>query len=137
MRDDWVSGKADATYNATASGSSAAELFSSATAVIKLEARDGSMPHIVLNGFSRPLQLRRFDGNLVLSHKELDFDESKLDSPDGTYEVTGTASLGRALHLRLLRRGTDGADAFNISGTLATPLVSASRVPETQVALKP
>jgi uncharacterized protein involved in outer membrane biogenesis len=137
MHDDWVSGRADATYNATASGSSAAELFSSATAIIKLEARDGSMPHIVLNGFSRPLQLRRFDANLVLRHKELDFDHAKLESPDGIYEVTGTASLGRALNLRLLRRGTDETGSFNIAGTLGAPVVSASRLPETQVALKP
>jgi len=137
MRDDWVSGKADATYNATASGSSAAELFSSATAVIKLEARYGSMPQIVLNGFSRPLQLRRFEGNLVLSHKELDFDHARLESPDGVYEVAGTASLGGALNLRLLRGGTDGSGSFNITGTLGAPVVSASRLPETQVALKP
>jgi uncharacterized protein involved in outer membrane biogenesis len=134
MHDDWVSGRADATYNATASGSSAAELFSSATAIIKLEARDGSMPHIVLNGFSRPLQLRHFEGNLVLRHKELDFDQAKLESTDGIYEVTGTASLGRALNLRLVRNGTGG---FNITGTLRAPVVSASRLPETQVALKP
>jgi uncharacterized protein involved in outer membrane biogenesis len=134
MHDDWVSGRADATYNATTYGSNAAELFSSATAIIKLEARDGSMPHIVLNGFSRPLQLRRFEGNLVLRHKELDFDQAKLESSDGIYEVTGTASLGRALNLRLVRNGTGG---FNITGTLAAPVVSASRLPETQVALKP
>jgi len=137
MHDDWVSGRVDATYNATASGSSAAELFSSATAIIKLEARDGSVPHIVLNGFSRPLQLRRFEGNLVLRHKELDFDQAKLESPDGIYEVTGAASLGRALNLRLLRHGTDGTGGFNITGTLRAPVVSASRLPETQVALKP
>jgi uncharacterized protein involved in outer membrane biogenesis len=137
MHDDWVSGRADATYNATASGSNAAELFSSATAIIKLEAHDGSMPHIVLNGFSRPLQLRRFEGNLVLRHKELDFDQARLESPDGIYEVTGTASLGRSLNLRLLRHGTDGTGGFNITGTLGAPVVSASRLPETQVALKP
>jgi hypothetical protein len=136
MHDDWVTGRADATYNTTASGWSAAELFSSATAIIKLEARDGSMPHIVLNGFSRPLQLHHFEGNLVLRHKELDFDQAKLESPDGMYEVTGTASLGRALNLRL-RRGTDGTGGFNITGTLRAPVVSASRLPETQVALKP
>ena len=134
MHDNWVFGRADATYNATASGSSAAELFSSATAIIKLEARDGSMPHIVLNGFSGPLQLRRFEGSLVLRHKELDFDQARLESPDGTYGVTGTASLGRALNLRLVRNGSGG---FNITGTIGEPVVSASRLPETQVALKP
>ncbi len=136
MHDDWVYGRADATYNAAASGSSAAELFSSATAIIKLAVRDGSVPHIVLNGFSRPLQLRRFEGDLVLRHKELDFDHAKLESPDGIYEVSGTASLGRVLNLRLLRRGTDGTGSFNITGTLSTPVVS-NRLPETQVALKP
>ena len=137
MHDDWVAGRADATYNTTASGSSAAELLSSATAIIKLEARDGSTPHIVLNGFSRPLQLRHLEGNLVLRHKELDFDQAKLESSDGVYEVSGTASLGRALNLRLLRHGSDGNGGFNITGTLRAPVVSASRLPETQVALKP
>jgi uncharacterized protein involved in outer membrane biogenesis len=137
MHDDWVSGTGDATYNATASGSSAAELFNSATAIIRLEVRDGSVPHIVLSGLSRPLQLRHFEGNLVLRHKELDFDQAKLESPDGIYEVTGAASLGRALNLRLVRRGTDGTGGFNISGTVSAPVVTTGRLPETQVALKP
>jgi uncharacterized protein involved in outer membrane biogenesis len=134
MLDDWVSGRADATYNAAASGSSAVELFSSATAILKVRARDGSMPHIALSRVSGPLQLRHFEGTLVLRHKELDFDEAKLESPDSTYEVTGTASFGRALNLRFVRNGTG---SFNITGTLSAPVVSASRLPETQVALKP
>lgn len=134
MHDDWVSGTADATYHAAASGSSAAELLSSATAILDVDAGNGVMPHIDLNKFAGSLRFSRFKGNLILRHKELDFDQAKLEVPDDIYEVTGTASLGRALNLRLVGRGARG---LNITGTLAAPVVSSSRLPETQVALKP
>jgi hypothetical protein len=134
MHDDWISGTAEATYHATASGSSSAELLSSATAILQIEARDGLMPHIALMNFAGPLKLRHFEGNLVLRHRELDFEQARLEAPGGIYQVTGTASLGRVLNLKLLHSGTRG---LNIAGTLAAPVISVSPLPETQIALKP
>lgn len=132
--DNWISGTATATYHATTSGWNADELFSSATGILQIQARDGFMPHMVSASFTGPLQIRHFEGDLVLRHKELDFGQAKLETNSGTYLVTGTASLGRALNLKLMRNGSRG---FNITGTVSTPVISISSVPETEAALKP
>jgi AsmA family len=134
MHDNWISGIASATYHATASGWNAGELFSSATGILQIEAQDGFMPHIVSADFGGSLQFRTFEGGLVLRHKELDFEESRLAANGGFYEVTGTATLGRAIHVKLVRSGSRG---FNITGTLSTPVVSTGAIPETRAALKP
>ncbi len=132
--DNWISGTATAIYHATTSGWNADELFSSATGILQIEAHDGFMPHIVSTSFTGPLQIRRFEGNLVLGHKEFDFGQAKLETNGGTYQVSGTASLDRALNLKLVRSGSRG---FNITGTVSTPVVSVTHYPETQAALKP
>ncbi|HEY5069314.1 MAG TPA: AsmA family protein, partial [Candidatus Acidoferrum sp.] len=134
MHDNWISGTASATYHATAFGSNAADLFSSATGIIQIEARDGSMPHIVLANFAGPLQLRMLKGNLLLRRQELDFTDAKVETNAGTYRVAGTASLGRTLNLKLTRSGSRG---FNIAGTISAPVISTNSIPETQAALKP
>lgn len=134
MQDDWISGTATATYHAAASGLDAAELYSSATAILQVEASNGFMPHIELRNFSSPLQLHHFEGSLILRHAELGFENAKLETPDGIYQLTGTASLNRVLKLKLVRSGTRG---FNITGTLRQPIVSITAIPETQAALKP
>jgi hypothetical protein len=134
MHDNWIAGTAAATYHVTASGWSAGELFSSATGILQIEARDGIMPHMLSPNFAGPLQFRHFAGGLVLRHNELDFIESRLTANGGVYDVTGTASLGRSIDLKLLRSGNRG---FSITGTLSAPVVSTSAVPATQAALKP
>ncbi len=132
--DNWISGTATATYHATASGWNADELFSSATGILQIQARDGFMPHMTSTSFAGPLQIGNFEGSLVLRHKELDFREAKLETNGGTYQVSGTASLGRALNLKLARSGNRG---FNITGTVSTPIISTNPIRETQAALKP
>jgi AsmA protein len=132
--DNWISGTAAATYHATTSGWNADELFSSATGILQIQARDGFMPHMVSASFSGPLQIRYFEGDLVLRHKELDFGQAKLETNSGIYQVTGTASLGRELNLKLMRNGSRG---FNITGTVSTPVISVTHAPETEAALKP
>ncbi len=132
--DNWISGTATATYHATTSGWNADELFSSATGILQIEARDGFMPHIVSTNFTGPLQIRHFEGNLVLGHKEFDFGQARLETNGGTYQVSGTASLDRVLNLNLVRSGSRG---LNITGTVSTPIVSVTRSPETEAALKP
>jgi hypothetical protein len=134
MHDNWISGTASATYHATAFGSNAPELFSSATGIIQVEARDGFMPHMVLENFAGPLQLRTLKGNLLLRRQELGFTDAKLETNSGTYQVAGTASLGRKLNLKLTRSGSRG---FSIAGTISAPVISTNSIPETRAALKP
>ncbi len=132
MHDDWVSGTATGTYRVIASGISAAELFSSANATLQIEADEVYLPHIVLAGGGSALRMNRFEGQLLLREGKFEIEQGKLETPAGIYQVSGTASLGRVLDLRLAR---EGAHSFNVTGTLAAPHVA--QAPETRAALKP
>jgi hypothetical protein len=134
MHDNWITGTATATYRATASGLTTPELLASAEASLQIEARDGLLPHIVLATAGGPLHMRHSSARLVLRHSEFEVEQGKVETPAGTYQLSGTASLGRALDLKLVR---DGAHGFNITGTLTEPHVAAANSPETQAALKP
>jgi len=134
MNDDWITGAAKATYRVKASGLDAAELFASATGTLKIEARDGLLRHITLGEGTGPLQMHRLAAHLLLGDGKFEIQEGALETPAGSYQVSGTASLTRLLNLKLTH---DGAPGFNITGTLTEPHVSAILTGETRAALKP
>jgi len=134
MHDGWVTGTATATYRASASGIDTAELISSAKANLKIEVRDGVLPHIVLTEGNEPLRIHRLVANLVLRDGRFEIQQGKLETPGGIYQLSGTASLTRTLDLKLVRAGAPG---FNIIGPLTEPRVAPVRAQETQAALKP
>ena len=65
---------------------------------------------------------------------KFEIEDGSLDSASDLYHVSGTASMTRALNVKLLREGAQG---FNITGTLTEPHVSPIVSSETQAALKP
>jgi uncharacterized protein involved in outer membrane biogenesis len=134
MHDGWVTGTATATYRASASGAGAGELISSAKANLKVEVRDGLLPHIVLTEGNEPLHIRRLVGNLVLRDGRFEIQQGKLETPGAIYQLSGTASLTRTLDLKLMRSGAPG---FNIIGPLTEPRVAPVKAQETRAALKP
>lgn len=134
MRDPWITGVATAKYRAATSGLTRSELLSSANATLQVDARDGALPHIALAGTTGPLHIHHLAARLLLRDGSFEIQEGKLETPGGTYQLRGTASLGRALDVRLSRAGAHG---FNISGTLTQPRVVQATFPETQAALKP
>jgi hypothetical protein len=81
------------------------------------------------------LRIRHLVARLLLRDGAFEIQEGKLETPGGIYQVSGTASLGRALDVKLSRGG--GAHGFSISGTLTQPRVVQATFPETQAALKP
>jgi hypothetical protein len=133
MQDGWITGAANATYEMSASGLTAAELASSVTASFQVEAFAGTLPHIVLGAGSAPLRMRSFTGRLLLRDRKVEVQDGKLDSADGAYEVTGTASMS-AWDIHLIHAGSHG---FNITGSLTEPRVAESGASQTQAALKP
>ena len=133
MQDEWITGTGSATYQASASGLTSAELVSSAKASLQIEGLAGTLPHIVLAG-GGPLHMHSFTGRLLLSDSEFEIQEGKLDCADGIYEVSGTASLTRTLDLNLTHTGTRG---FSITGSLMEPRVAESGTSLTRAALKP
>jgi uncharacterized protein involved in outer membrane biogenesis len=134
MNDSWIMGSATATYRASASGLSASELFASAAGTLQVEAWAGALPHIVLSENAAPLQMRGLTARLVLHNANFEVENGKLLAADGTYQVSGSASFGRILNLKLTR---DGAPGFDITGTLSAPRVAQAAPPETRAALKP
>lgn len=134
MQDGWITGTGTATYQASASGLTAAELISSAKATLQVEAFAGTLPHIVLAGGAAPLSMRSFTGRFLLRDRKFEIQEGKLDTADGIYQVSGTASLMRTLDLNLMRAGARG---FSIIGPLTGPRVAEASTPQTRAALKP
>jgi hypothetical protein len=134
MHDGWVIGTATTTYQVKTLGFSAAELFSSAEATLEVEARDGILPHIELSESSGALHIHHFGAKLVLHDSTFEIHDGKLETPDGTYQLSGTASLGQSLDLKLIHGGTSG---FSITGTLTKPRVALATAQETEAVLKP
>jgi hypothetical protein len=134
MGDPWISGTADLKFQASASGWSVQDLLSSATANLETDARDGVLTHITLPNNPPRLRMRSLTTQLVLNQGLFEIREGKLETPTGIYQVSGTASLGRVLDIKLIR---EGGHSFNISGTLTQPRVTAAVAADTQAALKP
>ena len=134
MHDGWVTGTAGATYRLSATGWNASEMLASANATVDISATDGTLPHISLAAHAAPLFVRRFAGQLLLRHGTFDIQQGKLATANGMYQVSGTASLGQALNIKLMR---DPLHRFNITGTVAEPQVAETANAETRAALKP
>jgi len=101
---------------------------------LQVEARDGSLPHLMLAGEGGPLRVNRLVGRLRLRNGKFEIEEGKLQTPSSIYQLSGTASLDRVLDIKLAR---DGARGFNVTGTLTQPHVVMNTAAETQAALKP
>jgi hypothetical protein len=142
MHDPWISGTAAGTYQISASGANATGFWQSATGELQFELRDGVLSHLALASDEGPLQVSRWQDHARLRGGKIEFENSKLLSPAGVYEISGDVSLARVLDLKLTR-GTDarpgaaGGLVYSVTGTLAEPLVALTPVPETQAQLKP
>jgi hypothetical protein len=142
MDDSWISGNAAGTYQISATGSDATAFWQSADAKVQFDVRDGTLPHISLPTGEGPLHFARFQGHARLRDAEFEIEPAKLFSPTQAYEISGTASLGKKLDLKLAR-GSEmnpthaGSLVYLITGTLAQPQISLTPTPETQAQLKP
>jgi len=141
-KDEWIAGDADGSYQVTAAGSTGDEFWQSAKGVVRFEVRDGTLPHISLGEDAEPLKVGRFEGSARLRDAKLELEEGELDSPEGLFRVSGTASLGRDLDLKLERSpaaepGSSTPAGYAITGTVTDPRVVPLTTPETRAQLKP
>jgi AsmA family/AsmA-like C-terminal region len=134
MNDGWITGSANASYQASIAGLSSQELLDSATGTIELDASAGELRHIVLTDGGAPLRMRRLTARLLLDKGTFEIEDGKLDTASEIFRIRGTASLEQMLNLKLIRGGASG---FNIVGPLARPHVSPFVGQETRAALKP
>jgi hypothetical protein len=133
MDNAWITGVVTAKYRLDASGLTLGELLASATGTLQIEARNGLLRPVVLSEGDGPLQMRHLAANLALRAGKFEIQEGNLETERTRYQLSGTASLGRVLNLKLTR---DGAPGFNITGTLTQPRVTPLAAPNAQAALR-
>jgi hypothetical protein len=135
MGDGWAAGTLHGSWRLTLSGWDARELVRSAAGSLDFDWRDGTLRHLTLAAASSeatvaagtpaaPLRLVRFAGRATLRGSVLTLEQSRMETRDGIYTVSGTASAGRALALRFAAP----AHTYEVGGTLAEPRVEASAV---------
>jgi hypothetical protein len=134
MHAPWINGTANLDYQLTTSGQSLSDLYASANASLRVEAHDLALTKVMLPNGLNALRIHTLTTHMVLKEGLFDFQEGKLDSSRGIYQLSGTASLGRVLDLKLAR---DNVPTFVVSGTLTDPKVRPAVNAETRAALKP
>jgi hypothetical protein len=134
MHDGWITGTASAAYEVSASGSNLSQMVSSATGKLRIEVADGELPHIELATGNGALRIHRLAARLRLQDGLFDIEEGKLETPIGIFQLSGTASLGQTLNVKLVR---DAHQGYSITGTLPQPKVAPAILSETRASLKP
>jgi hypothetical protein len=135
MKDDWVEGTAGASYEIR--GPCAADFWQSSEGALQVTVADGSLPHVLFGENAETLKVRKFTAKARLHGGSIEVSDGKLDSPEGTYEVSGTATLQREIDFKIARVPAGaGINAYTITGTLAEPRVAPVNGTE-QARLKP
>jgi hypothetical protein len=133
MHTQWAEGSGSAKYQFRAEGRSLEELLQSAEVNATFNVHDGMFPHIWLANGAEPLRARTFSGRLLLQTGTVEFDDAKLNNGDTGFAISGTATIGGALNLKMT--GDDSRE-YLVSGTLQQTRVSPLATPPTQAALK-
>lgn len=122
MNDGWVDGTANADYEIASTCS--ADFWSSAAGTVRVDARNGILPHLFVADDQQPLRLTRLSGQGQLRSGKIEIKNANLISPDGIYQLSGTASFDRELDLKLTH-GPNGANmGYTVRGTLSEPLIT-------------
>lgn len=135
MKDNWIEGSADASYEIQ--GLCAPDFWQSAEGMLQLDMADGSFPHVLLGESAERLRVRRFTAEGRLHSGSVEVSNGILNSPDGKFEISGTADFKQNIDLRITRLSAGSlGTAYSVGGTLAEPRVK--QVGETEQArLKP
>ena len=94
--------------------------------------RGGKFTRANLREGADGLNVQRFTGKLLRRGGKFELREGKLQSSDSIYQVSGTISAGSTLDLKLARSG----GGYEVTGTLAAPLIVPDKAVPTQAELK-
>lgn len=135
MNDDWVEGTAGTSYEIQ--GPCNADFWQKSEGTLQVDVADGSLPHVLFRESAERLKIRKFTAEAQLHAGTIEVSEGELDSPEGNYEVSGTATLTREIDFKMTRVPSgSGVSSYTITGTLAEPHVAP--IPGTEQArLKP
>jgi hypothetical protein len=134
MNDAWVTGTADGNFDLTSSGVSSTELLGHAEGELQFTLRNGTLPHIELPDASKPFSVRVFAAEMKVKNGIWKVSTGKLESHDGIYQVSGTASPASGLNI-IFTRGDE--QSWNITGTLLKPNVAHATRTEARTVVKP
>ena len=122
MKDSWIEGTADANYEIA--GPCAADFWQSAEGTVRVDMKDGVLPHLLIGDGDEPLRVSHLIGQARLKAGKIEIHDTKLISPSATYQVSGTASLDREVDLKLTRGSSLTNVGYTIGGTVAEPHVT-------------
>jgi hypothetical protein len=122
MNDDWVEGTAGTTYELR--GSCTPEFWQSSEGTLQVNVADGSLPHMFLDDNAEILKIRKLTAQVRLHGGRIDVSDGTLDSTQGKYEVSGTATLKREIDFKMTRIPAGSGTAYTVSGTVAEPRVA-------------
>ncbi len=128
MNDGWITGTADGNFNLDGSADSFHKLLARSDGRLQFTMRNGGLTHVEIPGLAGPLPAHRFAGDLHLKKGAWELSAGRLESRDGIYQVSGTASPGGGFDF-VLTRGDQRS--WTVTGTLAKPLVAPVRRTET------
>jgi len=121
MDDDWISGTADGTFDVDGATDSLHALPARSNGKLQFAMRNGTLPHLEIPGAPVPLPVHRFTGELGLKKGVWQLSGGRLETHDGLYQVSGTASPGSTFSL-VLTRGDE--QSWTVTGGLAKPQVA-------------
>jgi len=134
MHNGWIDGTGSARFQFKAAGSAIRDLLDTADLTADFAVRNGAFPNIVLTGTSALLRPTAFSGTIALHDGNFSFQDTKLETENSVYKISGTASLDGALNLKMVSETSAG---FNLSGSVARTRVSQIVTSATQASLKP
>jgi hypothetical protein len=129
---DWATGIASGHAQIKATGITMAALQDSSEGALEFDMRSGKFTRASLREGSDGLAVQKFTGKLVRRGGKFELREGKLQSSDSIYQVSGTISAGGKLDVKLARSG----GGYEVTGTLAAPLVVPDKTVPTQAELK-
>lgn len=127
MHDGWATGTGDVRFDLTASGSAAYDLLAHLDGEVKFAVQNGTLAHLELPDAPKPFPVHLFAGRIQLKNGIWNLRAGRIESHDGIYQISGTASPGAGLNLTLMR-GDD--QSWNVTGTIVKPRVV--RAPRTE-----
>ena len=121
MNDAWITGTADGSFDLNGSGNNFRELPDRSDGRLHFVMRDGSLPHVEIPGAPGPLPVHRFSGDLHLRKGVWELSGGRMESHDGLYQASGTASPGGIFDV-VLTRGD--SQSWELTGTLTNPQIT-------------
>jgi uncharacterized protein involved in outer membrane biogenesis len=134
MGDTWVTGTADGKYDLASTGNTIADLVAHAEGDLQFSMQNGTLKNIELAGGAKPFPVHRFRGELKVKKGSWELRAGKLESRDGIYQVSGSASPNGGLDFVFVR---GDEQKWNVTGTLAKPRVVPANRTEARTAVKP